>query len=149
MMEKPFRCSACGEFGSITGPWFLIFADYWNDRLNILRWNDSIASNSGLQHACCPAHVQILVQRWIKGESSYFRSPSPADHAALETLALSHCFPVGQITIYRDSLAQTIRDNPDSMRTLLAAVLATLEQDLPQPIIACTVDDSGNGAWAI
>jgi hypothetical protein len=144
-----FSCSACGEYSSITDTWFLIFTDYWNERLNILRWDEGIATNRGVLRACCAAHVQILVERWIADDSGLPSTLPPVRIDDLAVLDASMCRQLGEITIDRNGLAPTQTDSRSSIQTLLTAVLASLQHDLQPPILTGNTEDLGSGAWAV
>jgi hypothetical protein len=64
LLRNPL-CAICGRESSANQLRFLIAENSWEDKLAILRWNESVASRPGIKGACSIEHVEELVIRWM------------------------------------------------------------------------------------
>ena len=139
-----FFCGICGcEKVSRKQEWFLMSESRWQDRLRILRWHDELARQSGLQCVCSAAHVQELVIHWmITGDLEYpfarATGAGPGDgrtHKSGEPLEVdtSAAQQIGELSVHRESVRRVLAENPQSLSTILDALLAALDRK-SQPV---------------
>jgi hypothetical protein len=120
--------------------WFLIAKNRWEDKLNVLQWNESLAAHEGIQSACSPAHVQELVVHWMTtGSLDYpFARTSlgagPARRcgdllAAKSYVDLSGARQIGELAVHRESVERVLVESPQSLKVILDALLAALRHE--------------------
>ena len=132
-------CAICLEPRTETDGWFLLTENRWTDRLKILGWNDAVVSEPGVQAACGAAHVQQLVVHWMAtGSLNYpFAHSGPADGrrgqqpgngplgARLEPDTRGSKV-MGELAVHRESLERLLREDPQSLGSVLAALISAL-----------------------
>jgi hypothetical protein len=143
-------CTICGGQCSINEHGFLIAEDHWRDKLQILHWDEFLASEAGMHATCCPAHLQQLVIHWMTtgsldhpfarlrgSENPARRSDRPGWTAPERALAARTGRAIGELSVHRESMQRVLRENPQSLQTILDALLSALqkERSRPQPKI--------------
>jgi hypothetical protein len=139
---KILTCTICGEQGSGKQRRFLIAEDRWQDKLKILHWDDRLATHKGIHAACGPAHLEELVVHWmttgcldhpfarlVPGRSNTRQGRGPAKL----DLLISEGHPIGELSVHRESLQRVLSESPQSLQTILDALLSALQQDSPGP----------------
>src|ERR1035438_9061821 len=58
-------CSVCGLDTFRHKGWFLVVENRWLDRLKILSWHSSLATQNGMRSVCCREHLKTLVAHWL------------------------------------------------------------------------------------
>ncbi len=132
-------CAICLEPRTETDGWFLLTENRWTDRLKILGWNDAVVSKPGVQAACGAAHVQQLVVHWMAtGSLNYpFAQSGPAEgrraHPAGNGRLGARVEPdtmgskvLGELAVHRESLERLLREDPQSLGSILAALISAL-----------------------
>jgi hypothetical protein len=135
-------CAICGEEKSPDDHWFLITESRWQDKLKILHWDDRLAAQAGIYHACSPAHVQETVVHWMTtGGLNYpfarvsplTRSRSGLRHgtllAELPEVDTSGARQIGELSVHRESMQRVLSENPYSLSTILEALLSALHRE--------------------
>jgi hypothetical protein len=140
---RTLACTICGEYKLSTQRWFLILEDHWQDKLKVLHWDDHLAIQPGVHRVCGPAHLQELVVHWMTtGSMDYpfarttskpeivdpWRSaggPAPGNFADYRVR------PIGELAIHRESMQRVLSENPESLRSILDALLSALQRDVP------------------
>ena len=129
-------CAICGSQKIGQQNWYLIATNPWEDRIRIMRWENCLALNPGILSACSGAHVGELLIQWLNSEilpasqkglppifaseqSDFF--PSPAWEVA------GRMPPIGELAVHRCAL----QDSPATLRSVLDAVLRTLQNESP------------------
>ena len=139
---KILTCTICGEQTSGKQRRFLIVEDRWQDKLKILHWDDRLATQKGIHGACGPAHLEELVVHWMTTASldhPFARlTPrrGPARHAPTlekDDLAISGGRLIGELSVHRESMQRVLSESPQSLQTILDALLSALQQDCPGP----------------
>jgi len=133
-------CTICGEARPDNRKWFLIAANGWEDTVKILRWNDALATQSGIHSACSAAHVKELVLHWMTTGSLDYPFASVA--LQLESRATwdkptppampfdaSSASPIGEVAVHRESIRRILIENPASLKCMLEALLAALRRE--------------------
>jgi hypothetical protein len=141
---KIFACTICGEQRSGRPRWFLVAEDRWQDKLKILHWDDSLATREGIHCACSAAHLQQLVVHWMttgsldhpfaqlafqRERQSCPRSNGPA----VDDLRASGARQIGELSVHRESMQRVLSESPQSLQTILDALLSALQRDSPRP----------------
>jgi hypothetical protein len=141
---RELACTVCGEQEPGTDRWFLISEDHWQDKLRILHWDDYLAAQLGMHCACSPAHLQQLVIHWMttgsldhpfarahSGEMA--RRQRRVGWTARNESAIPGPKPIGELSVHRESMQRVLRENPQSLQTILDALLSALQKDTPSP----------------
>ena len=142
-------CVICGEQKLRHERWFLIASNRWQDKLRILQWNDRIASQAGVRCACSASHVQELVVHWMTtGSMDYpfaqveLRAgkhglrqllPFSAGDEAENELDTSAAHAIGELSVHRESMQRILRQSPQSLTSILEALLSALEREQQGP----------------
>ncbi len=58
-------CSVCGLDTFRHAGWFLVVENRWYDRLKILSWHSSLASQKDMKSVCCRQHLKELIAHWL------------------------------------------------------------------------------------
>lgn len=135
-------CAICGEEKSAADHWFLIAESRWQDKLKILHWDDRLAAQAGIYHACSPAHVQETVVHWMatggldypfarlsarkRRRSDRCRAILLGESPEVDT---SGATQIGELSVHRESMTRVLSENPYSLSTILDALLSALQRD--------------------
>jgi hypothetical protein len=136
-------CTICGEHKRRAQRWFLALEDRWQDKLKIVQWDERLAIQEGVHRACCPAHLQELVVHWMTTGSLDYpfaqtepgpAAPVPGRHdekAARGAFDGGSLKAIGELAIHRESMQRVLSENPESLRSILDALLSALQRDIP------------------
>jgi hypothetical protein len=58
-------CSVCGLDTFRHTGWFLVIENRWLDRLKILSWHSSLATQKDMKSVCCRQHLKTLIAHWL------------------------------------------------------------------------------------
>jgi len=134
--SRVYTCAICGEEKPDDDSWFLLAENQWEDKLKILQWNDRLAKFMAL--ACSPAHVEELVIHWMTaGSLDYpfartstrprWRSRQP--WRASCDLDMTGVRQIGELAVDRESMERVLSDTPQSLQTILDALMDALRQE--------------------
>lgn len=145
-MVRSFVCGICGNEKQSSEEWFLMAESRWQDRLKILRWHDQLAPQEGLSCACSPAHVQELVVHWMTtGSLDYPFARTSRFGRAKEKLVselvqmsepdITGAQQISELSVHRESIRRVLAESPQSLTSILEALLSALERKTkpPQP----------------
>jgi hypothetical protein len=144
--QRTHACVICGRVTPGDERWFLLAPNRWQDKLRILEWNDLVAGQAGIRPACSASHVQQLVVHWMTtgsvdypfAEASWSRTghslrarvsrkvskaSEPLEFDTRDTAAL------GELSVHRESMQRILRDSPESLTTILDALLSALNRN--------------------
>lgn len=142
---KIVTCTICGEKRSGRPRWFLIAEDRWQDKLLILHWDDALATRDGIHCACSAAHVQQLVVHWMTTGSldhpfaQHFAERDKqlnlvsSRTRGVDDLPGSGVRQIGELSVHRESMQRVLGESPQSLQTILDALLSALQRDSPRP----------------
>jgi hypothetical protein len=130
-------CAICLETRLDEDGWFLLRENQWTDRLQIVRWDDALAAKPEVQAACGAAHVQQMVVHWMTTGSLNYpfarsdshpprnqkRCPEPSMQTDADTRGIK---VLGELAVHRESLERALRENPESLSSILQALLSAL-----------------------
>ena len=151
--DRLFACAICGELNPNPVQWFLVTEDRLEDKLKILAWNKNLARHENIHLACNPSHVQELVVHWMATGSVHHpfaqgadpeaeMSPERIGYEPASHVDVRGVRTIGELTVHRESMRRVLRENPESLRSLLHALHGALQQYVP------TIHDSGGVAGA-
>ncbi len=142
---KAITCTICGEHCPGEGRGFLVTADSWQDKLQILHWDDFVAAQEGVHCTCSAAHLQQLVIHWMTTGSMdhpfadslarvvSIRQECRAGWTSKKASGTREPRPIGELSVHRESMQRVLRENPQSLQTILDALLAALQKETPRP----------------
>ncbi|MBZ5706387.1 MAG: hypothetical protein LAN63_13640 [Acidobacteriia bacterium] len=135
-------CAICGEEKSAGDHWFLITESRWQDKLKILHWDDRLAAQAGIFHACSAAHVQETVVHWMAtggldypfaGVHTTARRRPGLHHRILlaepPEVDTRGARQIGELSVHRESMRRVLSENPYSLSTILEALLSALQRE--------------------
>ena len=64
-ITKRSPCSVCGLDTFRHTGWFLVVENRWLDRLKILSWHSSLATQKDMKSVCCRQHLKALIAHWL------------------------------------------------------------------------------------
>src|SRR5258708_19199792 len=65
LITKRSPCSVCSLDTFRRTGWFLVVENRWLDRLKILSWHASLASQKDMKSVCCRQHLKTLIAHWL------------------------------------------------------------------------------------
>ena len=130
------RCRICSAPRMSAVGWYMLIENSWTDRLKILSWNDALALQCGVHLACGVAHVQQLVAHWMATGSLHYPFASvsesatmqanPGKLAAGEEPEVRGVRVLGELAVHRESLERILVESPQSLSSILAALVSAL-----------------------
>ena len=134
--SRVYTCVICGEEKPDHDSWFLLAENQWEDKLKVLQWNEQLAKSGAL--ACSPAHVEELVIHWMTtGSLDYpFARTSTRPRwrprqpwRASCDLDMTGVRQIGELAVDRESIERVLSDSPQSLQTILDALMDALRQE--------------------
>jgi hypothetical protein len=132
-------CALCLEPRVKGERWFLLTENRWTDRLKLLAWDDKLAAQPGVYAACGTAHVQELVIHWMSmGTLDYPFARAYSENKKPHRTDTSGTKPretepdtkgvkvFGELAVHRESLERVLSESPQSLGTVLLAVVGAL-----------------------
>lgn len=133
-------CAICGGRRLGTNSWFLVAENRWEDKLQVLQWNERLAAHEGVQRACSAAHVEELVVHWMTtgslgypfaragfGVRNLRRSCARWD--AIWDVDTKGAQLIGELAVHRESMDRVLVESPQSLRAILDALLGALRRE--------------------
>ncbi|HUB02856.1 MAG TPA: hypothetical protein VL983_09225 [Terriglobales bacterium] len=74
---REFQCEICGIVSDNPVHWFVI--ECGDEKLTVLRWEQSAADSPTARHFCGEAHSQVYISRWFESICS---PPKPVFRAS-------------------------------------------------------------------
>jgi hypothetical protein len=153
---KRSPCSVCGLDTFRHKGWFLVVENRWLDRLKILSWHSSLATQKDMKSVCCREHLKTLIAHWLTQAS--LRLP-PAPHAPLPagsdpTLADVSLGPdavgrlLGELAVHRESFSRVWSGSPAALECILDALITIGAENKPHALECQLFDlppESSNG----
>jgi len=141
-LTKRSPCSVCGLDTFRHAGWFLVVENRWLDRLKILSWHSSLASQKGMKSVCCREHLKALIAHWLTQAS--LRLP-PAHHPPLPigsdpTLADFDLGPhavgrlVGELAVHRESFSRVWSGSAAALEYILDALITIGAENKPHAL---------------
>ena len=114
----------------------------WLDRLKILSWHSSLATQNGMRSVCCRQHLKTLVARWLTQASLRLTqadfppftidSDLPMGDVDLGPDSLGRL--VGELAVHRESFSRVWSGSPEALESILDALIAIGEENKPHAL---------------
>jgi hypothetical protein len=141
-LTKRSPCCVCGLDTFRHAGWFLVVENRWLDRLKILSWHSSLASQKDMKSVCCRQHLRALIAHWLNQAS--LRLP-PAHHPPLPigsdpTRADFDLGPhavgrlVGELAVHRESFSRVWSGSPAALESILDALITIGAENRPHAL---------------
>jgi hypothetical protein len=130
-LTRRLPCSVCGLDTFRHAGWFLVVENRWLDRIKILSWHSSLATQKGMKSVCCRQHLKALVAHWLT-QASLRLSPSDSppvaigSDATLNDVELSSGSVgrlVGELAVHRESFSRVWSGSPEALECILDALI--------------------------
>lgn len=144
--KKRFLCTICGECKGEDNGWFLLVEDAWLDRLKVLHWNSTLASQQQVHCLCSVSHLRELVAHWmatgsleypfalVSSASEKVRIRGPAKAKGKPSpMEIPNAGLIGELAVHRESLERALSEYPQCLSTILEALLGALGPGAMQP----------------
>jgi hypothetical protein len=138
-MTKRSPCSVCGLDTFRHAGWFLVVENRWLDRLKILSWHPSLATQKNMKSVCCREHLKALIAHWLTRASlripPAFTPPLPIGSDPnltdldLGPLAVGRL--LGELAVHRESFSRVWSGSPQSLECILDALIAIGAENKP------------------
>ena len=133
-ITKRSPCSVCGLDTFRRDGWFLVVENRWLDRLKILSWHSSLASQKDMKSVCSRQHLKILIAHWLSQAS--LRLP-PGHSPTLTDVDLGpHAVGrlVGELAVHRESFSRVWSGSPEALECILDALLTIGAENKPHAL---------------
>ena len=133
-ITKRLPCSVCGLVTFRHDGWFLVIENRWLDRLKILTWHSSLASQKGFNSACSRQHLKVLIAFWL--DQASLRLPPQPDNTPMPLAGTpastrldrdfdSHCAArlVGELSVHRETFSKSWSGSPATLESILDALI--------------------------
>lgn len=141
-ITKRSPCCVCGLDTFRHTGWFLVFENRWLDRLKILSWHASLASQGEMRSVCCRQHLKTLIAHWLTQASLRF---PPAHNPPLPigsdpTLTDIDLGPdavgrlVGELAVHRESFSRVWSGSPAALECILDALITIGAENRPHAL---------------
>ena len=137
LITKRFPCSVCGLVTFRHDGWLLVIENRWLDRLKILTWHSSLASQKDTKSACCRQHLKTLIAHWLDQASlrllpQAYDLPMPiGSDAGQKDLHLDHQSAgrlVGELSVHRETFSRGWTGSPATLECILDALIPVTDQ---------------------
>ncbi len=124
-------CSVCGIDTFRHTGWFLVIENRWLDRLKILSWHSSLATQKDMKSVCCRQHLKTLIAHWLTQASlrlppsHYPPLPIGSDPSLNDVDLGPHSVGrlVGELAVHRESFSRVWSGSAASLEYILDALL--------------------------
>ena len=114
----------------------------WLDRLKILSWHASLASQKDMKSVCCRQHLKTLVAHWLNQASLRLppahNPPLPiGSDPSLPDVDLGHDSVgrlVGELAVYRESFSRVWSGSPAALECILDALITIGAENKPHAL---------------
>lgn len=114
----------------------------WLDRLKILSWHSSMATQKGMRSVCGREHLKALVAEWLTQTSMRLPQPDfPAGNLSEDTTAtLDNLGPesverlVGELAVHRESFSRVWSGSPETLECILDALITIGADNKPHAL---------------
>jgi len=137
-ITKRLPCSVCGFDSFSRSGWFLVVENRWLDRLTILTWHPSLASQKSFLSVCGRQHLKVLIAYWLEQAnlrllfSADEPSPGSSNCCCSDDLFQSGtgAMLAGELSVYRDEYSQVWKGSSATLESIIDA-LAPPDIDAP------------------
>jgi hypothetical protein len=142
-ITKRLPCSVCGLDTFRHTGWFLVIENRWLDRLKILSWHNSLATQRGMKSVCCRQHLKTLVAHWLTQAASLrllaaeFPLLTGGTDSTLSDVDLgpdSVGRLVGELAVHRESFSRVWSGSPEALECILDALITIGAENKPHAL---------------
>ena len=131
-ITKRAPCSVCGLDSFRHARWFLVVENRWLDRLKILSWHASLATQKDMKSVCCRQHLKSLIAHWLcEGNLSvapvhYLPKPLGSDASLADFDLGPHSAGrlVGELAVHRDSCSRGWSGSAAALECIVDALIS-------------------------
>ena len=141
-IKKQSPCCICGLDTFRHTGWFLVIENRWLDRLKILSWHSSLASQKDMKSVCSRQHLKALIAHWLTQAS--LRLPAieapPMPIGSDPSLADVNLGPesvgrlVGELAVHRESFSRVWSGSPAALECILDALISIGAENKPHAL---------------
>lgn len=141
-ITKRSPCSVCGLDTLRHTGWFLVIENRWLDRLKILSWHSSLATQKDMKSLCCKQHLKALIAHWLT-QASLRLPPSrypPLPIGSDPSLADFDLGPhsvgrlVGELAVHRESFSRVWSGSAANLESILDALITIGAENQPHTL---------------
>jgi len=147
-LTKRLPCSVCGIDTFRRAGWFLVVENRWLDRLKILSWHSSLATQKDIKSVCCREHLKTLIAHWLS--QANLRIP-PARYRAMPLGSDPHQSDldlgangvgrlVGELAVHRESFSRVWSGSAAALECILDALI-TVGTENKRQTLECQIFD--------
>jgi hypothetical protein len=141
-LTKRSPCSVCGLDTFRHKGWFLVIENRWLDRLKILSWHSSLATQKDMKSVCCRQHLKTLIAHWLTKASlrlppaHYPPLPVGSDPALADFDLGPHSVGrlVGELAVHRESFSRVWSGSPAALEGILDALITIGAENTPHAL---------------
>jgi hypothetical protein len=145
---KRSPCSVCGLDTFRHTGWFLVVENRWLDRLKILSWHSSLATQKDMKSVCCREHLKAIIGHWLIQAS--LRLP-PANNPPLPIGSDPNLTDVdlgpdavgrmlGELAVHRESFSRVWSGSPAALECILDALITIGAENKPHALVCQLFD---------
>ncbi|MFZ3264438.1 MAG: hypothetical protein WA172_10595 [Terriglobales bacterium] len=136
LIAKRLPCSLCGLVSSHHDGWFLVIENRWLDRLKILSWHSSLATQKEIKSACSRQHLRMLIGQWLVDASLRLpplanTPPTPiASAPGRPEFDLEHNsagYLLGELSVHRETLSGGWTGSHAALEAILDALIPVVD----------------------
>jgi hypothetical protein len=135
-------CAVCGLDTLRHKGWFLLIENRWFDRLKILSWHASLASQANMKSVCCRPHLKTMIAHWLAQASlrlpPQFTPPLPicSDMSIVDADLSPDSVGrlVGELSVHRESFSRVWSGSPAALEYILDALITIGAENTPQAL---------------
>jgi hypothetical protein len=141
-ITKRSPCSICGLDTFRHSGWFIVVENRWLDRLKILSWHSSLASQKDAKSVCCRQHLKALIGHWLTQAtlrlppSHYAPMPIGSDpnltDADLGPITVGRL--VGELSVHRESFSRVWSGSAANLESILDALITIGAENQPHKL---------------
>jgi hypothetical protein len=135
-------CSVCGLDTFRHTGWFLVIENRWLDRLKILSWHSSLATQKDMKSVCCRQHLKTLIAHWLTQASLRLPPardlplPIGSDPNLTDVDLGPHAIGrlVGELAVHRESFSRVWSGSPETLECILDALITIGAENKPHAL---------------
>jgi hypothetical protein len=141
-ITKRSPCTVCGLDTFRHTGWFLVIENRWLDRLKILSWHSSLATQKDMKSVCCKQHLKAIIAHWLT-QASLRLPPSrypPLPIGSDPRLADFDLGPhsvgrlVGELAVHRESFSRVWSGSAANLESILDALITIGAENQPHTL---------------
>lgn len=141
-LTKRAPCCVCGVNSFRHIGWLLVVENRWLDRLKILSWHASLATQRDIKSVCCIQHLKILIAYWLNqaslrlppGHNPPLPIGSDPDLTDFDLGPQSVGRLLGELAVHREAFSRVWSGSPEALECILDALLAIKTEGKPRAL---------------